>query len=225
MNPNSSDSSSELVLDNRRLIIIFFLLIATCGAFFLIGFMEGKRQGQRARADQSLAAQPDMAAKGGAKPEARGTPPQVGAKPVDNAAINSQLDWYGTVNQPSAPRGRPEKDRAAEDKGTAAKAATEKTASRSLSPPAPRTEEKAPPSQAGALKYSVQVGAFRQAEQAEARASALKAKGYPCSVLPPAGTNELYLVRVGEFDSRADAVAMQLRLKKDGLSSFIKTSR
>jgi cell division protein FtsN len=75
------------------------------------------------------------------------------------------------------------------------------------------------------LKYSVQVGAFRQAEQAASRASALKARGYPCNLIPPGGTNELYLVTVGAFDSRADAVAMQLRLKKDGFSSFIKTSR
>ena len=43
-----SDSGYELVLDNRRLIIAFAVLILFCGCFFVVGFMEGKRQGFQA---------------------------------------------------------------------------------------------------------------------------------------------------------------------------------
>lgn len=219
MSPNASESSSELILDNRKLIIAFFLFMIACGVFFLIGFMEGKRQGQRARAEQSPAAAPAAAPQ--AKEE-RGAVAEPAPQVVDDAAIRSRLEWYGKVSEPGTPADRPSQSQAAAQEAPVHKAPSDTAQARRV-PPAPTKSEVA--AETAGLKYSVQVGAFRQVDQAESRASALKAKGYSCTVIPPGPANELYLVLVGEFGSRAEAVAMQLRLKKDGFSSFIKTSR
>jgi hypothetical protein len=45
MTDREPEAGHELVLDNRKLIIAFAVLIAICGAFFVLGFMEGRRQG------------------------------------------------------------------------------------------------------------------------------------------------------------------------------------
>ena len=45
MMDDASESGLELVLDNRKIVIGFVLLIFICGCFFVIGFIEGKRQG------------------------------------------------------------------------------------------------------------------------------------------------------------------------------------
>lgn len=219
MSANSSESSSELILDNRKLIIAFFLFMIACGAFFLIGFMEGKRQGQRARAEQSPAAAPTAASQ--AK-EDRGAASAPTTQAVNDAAIRSRLEWYGKVSEPGTPVDQPSQTRATGQEAAVRKAPSA-TAQPSRAPSESAKREVA--ADAAGSKYRVQVGAFRQVDQAESRASALKARGYSCTIVPPGPANELYLVLVGEFGSRADAVAMQLRLKKDGFSSFIKTNR
>jgi cell division protein FtsN len=72
--------------------------------------------------------------------------------------------------------------------------------------------------------YSVQVGAFRQKQQVDNKADLLRSKGFDCRIEDPVSAEGLYLLKVGKFKSRAEAVAMQLRLKKSGFSSFIKTN-
>lgn len=221
MNPNPNDSTNELILDNRKLIVAFFLLIITCGAFFLIGFMEGKRQGQRTRADESRPAPPAVSSATNIAPSApqEQTVP-ASPKTLDDAKLRSEMSWYDNVNRA--------KDPAAKTRESGGSPAISKPETIRSAPvaekPAARVEKSTAP-QSGALRYSIQVGAFQQSAQAEARAAALKAKAFSCIVVPPGSGNDLYLVKLGDFTSRADAVAMQLRLKKDGFSSFIKTNR
>ena len=224
MTLNSPESSNELVLDNRKLIIAFLLLIIACAVFFLIGFMEGKRQGQQIRAGQSLPGQAGpAAAENRPQGEAGVADAQSADKALNNASLSSQLDWYRKVS------GEEDKARASKPgspTGSAVRKAPEsmpRTEPTVSDRPAAAARPAKEPT-AAAIKYSVQVGAFRQSAQAETRAAELKAKGYTCTLEPPRGANELYLVKVGVFTARADAVAMQLRLKKDGFSSFIKTS-
>ncbi|MFH1572574.1 MAG: SPOR domain-containing protein [Acidobacteriota bacterium] len=219
MTKDAHESSNELVLDNRKLIIAFLLLIVTCGAFFLIGFMEGKRQAQRSRADMAapVPAEPAAAAPGPADPVGgkRAEPEPV---PLDSAAIRSQLEWYQKVNEEGkkAPAGAASQD--------TPRASPKQEERRSVkTPPTPAAAGKSAATERTAARYTVQVGAFRQPSQAESRAAALRAKGYSCTIDAPGASNDLHLVKVGQFDTRADAVAMQLRLKQDGFSSFIKT--
>jgi cell division protein FtsN len=77
---------------------------------------------------------------------------------------------------------------------------------------------------AASSSYTVQVGAFRQKKQVDAKAEMLRSKGFDCRIEFPESEEGLYLLKVGRFKSRAEAVAMQLRLKKNGWSSFIKTN-
>ena len=68
------------------------------------------------------------------------------------------------------------------------------------------------------------MGAFRQRREAEAKAAALKARNYDYVIEPTEGSEPLFMLKVGRFESRAEAVATQLRLKRDGFSTFIKTN-
>ncbi len=224
MSETDSNSSNELVLDNRKLIIAFLLLIAVCGGFFLIGFMEGKRQAQHLRASQAAPAAGEAAT---ARTAAAPTPEKQAepeSKPVDVASIRKQLDWYQEVNERNKGRAKPtvKEPPARKSEAPAPAAPKEETAARKASPSSdsPPSSGAGPPTQ-----YTVQVGAFRQEAQAEAKAASLRAKGYTCRIDPPGAASDLYLVKVGLFSTRAEAVAMRLKLEQDGFPSFIKSSR
>ncbi len=205
MKDNASDSGLELIVDNRKLIVAFALLIIVCGVFFLLGFMEGKRQGA------VLAATPGSV--GGIAAESlKGA----AAAPAGKEEVNSevaragkdQLDWYEKVNKPGEPDSR-----LVEPPVTARVQSSQKSAAGKAADVSPATA------------YTVQVGAFRKREDAEKRAEMLKTKGYAYTIESPSDpAQSLYHIKVGKFNSRADAVATALRLKRDGFSTFIKTT-
>jgi cell division protein FtsN len=66
------------------------------------------------------------------------------------------------------------------------------------------------------------VAAYRNRRDAEARAESLKSKGYEFTIEPSNNQENLYQLKVGRFDSRAEAAAMEARLKRDGFSTLIK---
>ena len=208
-----SDRGLEFVLDNGKLIVGFFVLITVCGLFFVIGFVEGKRQavGLEAKVLPSQVVQPQQAAAAPSSSPA--------AKADEERSVREQLDWYRRVNKDAeATKGlepAPEPVKTVVQPSAPAPTARE-------SVPKPKT---APPKAAAAKQtYSVQVGAFRQRHEAEAKASVLKSRGYEYVIESPAASGSLFLLKVGKFNSKADAAAMQLRLKKDGVGSFIKTN-
>jgi cell division protein FtsN len=69
------------------------------------------------------------------------------------------------------------------------------------------------------------VGAFRQQKEAQIKAAELNSRGYNAAIDPPESPGGFYLLKVGRYATRAEAVAMQSRLRKAGYDSFIKTSR
>jgi cell division protein FtsN len=238
MENRTADTGMQFVLDNQKLIILFAVLIGICGGFFILGYVEGKRQGLQLGAQIT---------------------PTVAATPITESAKNSQppgagesvkkdLNWYqdigGTTpkdSQLSSPSAQPaektvqtqsvepEKPITAEPKAKKQPAAAA-VATKEVKQPAPATTEQktkkqpAPLTAAAKASYSVQVGAFRQRKEAESKAAMLKGKGYESAIFSPSEPGQLYLLRVGIFDSRADAVGMQLRLKKDGFAGFVKTN-
>ncbi len=217
MDSKSAESGTELVLDNRRLILAFLLLMAVCGGFFVIGFMEGKRQVIHSAAGGSPSAAPTTSEVPVATGTAAAAAPAKSARAEDRS-IRDQLDWYKSVQSNAKdvgkgldPAGTPKTTSVPGKKAAAVQSPTK--------PPA------APGAPAAAAKtvYTVQVGAFKQPREAETKAEALRVKGYPCSIELPKTADDFYLVKVGKFSSRADAVAMQRKLKKDGFNSFIKT--
>jgi cell division protein FtsN len=202
------DLGLELVLDNRKLILLFAGLILVCGLFFVIGFMEGKRQRLVAadKPDEQQVADT-------AEPAAGGRPDQTETSAA-SGNVQEQLDWYKSVNK----RGEPDASLV-----EPAKPAVEPA--KSAPEPAKPATERAPPQvkpAGGKTVYAVQIGAFRKREEAEARAGALKSKGYPFYIEPPKAPEQFYLLKVGRFAAREDAQAMQSRLKKDGFATFIK---
>jgi len=213
MDNRATESASELVLDNRKLVIGFLLLLIICGTFFVIGFMEGRRQGLQARVattppetpSESIAETADLQPADPPEPEAQ-------AKPVEAEPGREQLDWYKNVSQARRPEAK-----------LSQPGESVETAAPFPKKPNEVDSPKTKPKTTAAAVYRVQVGAFRQRSQAEALAGALKTKGYSCDIEPPSAGDELYRVKVGAFSSRAEAVATKLRLKKDGYSSFIKT--
>lgn len=66
--------------------------------------------------------------------------------------------------------------------------------------------------------YRVQVGAFRQYENAAAMVNRLQDEGYPAFVLYDDG---IYRVQVGAYELLDNAIRMEQRLRADGYSTFI----
>ncbi len=222
MDNHSGENASQLVLDNRRLIIAFAFLIIICGSFFVIGYVEGKRQSLTRRSGQPAAtgeiadtasAEPVEEKKAGVKPET-----------AADKAVGEDLDWYQNVKRKATEPVQGLKPPAASGSNRAV--AESPAGSNPSHDPAGKQAALKPsnaPQAQGKVTYSVQVGAFRHKKEAEAKAEVLKAKHYKYVIEPSGGTDSLFLLKVGRYESRADAVAMQLRLKRDGFVTFIKT--
>lgn len=72
-------------------------------------------------------------------------------------------------------------------------------------------------------KYTLQVGAMKEKESADAMVSKLKKFGYSASIVSPSGgKNALYKVRIGTFSSKDDALNEADRIRKnEGLSAMV----
>jgi len=221
------DGGSQLILDNRKIIIAFALLILICGIFFVIGFMEGKRQGTQRAAEKS-AESPTTVVKTSSLPPGAKTDTMPPGVPGDGG-VRDKLDWYSSVNK-RADEGVKGLESPGPTKATAPAGGTATMRALPGAGPESASQESRPkPStsvHATKTTYSVQVGAFRHRAEAEAKAEQLRSKRYTYVIETSGGADQqLFLLKVGKYESRADAVAMQNRLKKDGFSTFIKTSK
>lgn len=86
-------------------------------------------------------------------------------------------------------------------------------------PPVPRSvvgPAARPAAEAAGGRYSIQVGAFRQRENAVERAARLGQAGYDVRIVHAFATrSRLYMVRLGQFDARPAAMAYAHRLAQD----------
>jgi cell division protein FtsN len=237
-----AESGRELVLDNRKLLGIFLVFFAICGVFFVLGFREGKRQGIR-QGEQIAAETARKASSADAQAPASKSAADASAIPSKENAGEQQLNWMenvkrkegepeivhqttagGTVEavKDSALTTKAEKAPIKEPKGEPAQAPSKKSITETIAASKPQKPADVP--QASPIKYSVQVGAFHRKSEAESKAKALHAQKYDCRIEEPQSSEGLYLLKVGSYKSRAEAVAMQIRLKKSGMVSIIKTN-
>jgi cell division protein FtsN len=89
---------------------------------------------------------------------------------------------------------------------------------------APDPEPKASPEPAsGPGRYSLQVGAFREAKNSEKVIQDLQAKGYEPYVVEQRGRSLLLTVRIGRYADRAEALraASELR-RREGLEAIVR---
>jgi cell division protein FtsN len=198
MAARDAESENELVLGNRKIIFIFSVFIVVCGIFFVLGFREGKRQGIQKGAQISM----ETARKANAveSPARASKPPATDAVAVTPKEDSGQqpVDWHQYVNR----KEEPVKDTAKTTTGTAG-------ASKPQKPPDV------------AQSYSLQAGAFHVKSGAEKEAKALRDKKYDCRIEEPKFAGGLYLVKVGKYKSRAEAVAVQSKLKERNIHADI----
>ncbi len=215
MTQSGSDAGTEFVLDNRKLIIGFLLLIIICGAFFAVGFLEGKRQVLQTKTEQQAPPSPATPSAAAGSGEVK-TSAQAKAAPAEDRSVRDQLDWYKAV-----------KGTDATSSGSGNVSGARKEAPSPGVPSRSQNEGSKPVGSAKASStkstYTVQVGAFRQRREADIKADALKAKGYDFVVKTPASADGLFLVQVGVFNSKPEAVAMEKKLMKDGFDCILKT--
>ncbi|MBA2686759.1 MAG: SPOR domain-containing protein [Gemmatimonadaceae bacterium] len=85
--------------------------------------------------------------------------------------------------------------------------------------PAPATGNLPPPLPANSSgSYSVQIAAYSEKTQATALVSRLSSRGFSARV---DGSRAPYRVRIGQYATRADAVAAQQRIKKGGITGIV----
>jgi cell division protein FtsN len=217
---HDAESGRELVLDNRKLIIAFVVLIAICGCFFVVGFIEGKRQGFQ-EGNQTVAETAHKANPALIQAQAPKLAKADGGAPVAGAAakegsVEQQLNWQRVVTTGET-----------QDTSLAAKGVKEPVKETEKKPAAEsdgKTKPQANDTHSEPVTYSVQIGAFRVRHEAESKAKMLRAKGYECRVEEPQSPEDLYLLKVGKYKSRAEAAAMQIRLKKSEPKSYVKTN-
>lgn len=217
MEPSKANLGTEFVLDNRKLILGFIVLVVVCGAFFAVGFMEGKRQITQPRDEVQSAPSASLPSEPAGRGEVKAEAAPSTSAPASGRSVKEQLNWYNTV-QGGGATSKSMGDTAGSPKPAPAAEAASDRANTDNGKPAAIV--KVPPAK---VTYTVQVGAFRQRREAESKADALKVKGYEFVLEPPASSDGLFLLKVGKFSSRADAVAMEKKLRKDGFSCFIKT--
>jgi cell division septation protein DedD len=213
MSNHDAEPGLELVLDNRRLIGAFAVLIAICGIAFVLGFIEGKRQGKQEGAQTAAESLPEP------KPDVlkgeTDRPVDEGAKPAKRDSGDQPLDWYKNINRR---QGEPEPIPAKAASASVPKSPAAAAAAKPVEKPRPQVNPEP-------VTYSVQVGAFLQKPELERRAEELRQKGFDGRMEPPQTPGQFYLLKVGKFRSRAEAVSMQLRLRKSGFPCFIKTNQ
>jgi cell division protein FtsN len=219
MTDREPEAGHELVLDNRKLIIAFAVLIAICGAFFVLGFMEGRRQGFQDGMQTALETAP------GSPAPTAGTPGESAAAGPKEEIAESDLEWYRSVNRREGdPSIAPRLDPAPGPAGKAEPEPKGEAAPRQAAPASPPARLPQARAASEGVTYSVQVGAFRARREAESAGRSLREKGFAGRIEVPDSPDGFYLVKVGRFGTRAEAAAMQLRLKSSGFKCFIKAN-
>ena len=216
MENSTPDPGVQFVLDNRKLIILFAVLIGICGAFFFLGYVEGKKQGLQAGAQNVARVETVPMVAESAK---NSQPSTAGAE----ESVKKDLNWYQDIGR-EAVKDSKAPTAAVEPLAKTTQPQTKEPEKAVVAEPKAKKQSDRVATTAAIVRYSVQVGAFRQRKEAETKSGMLKAKGYESTISVPSEPSQLYLLKVGSFGSRADAVAMQLRLKKDGFAGFVKTN-
>jgi cell division protein FtsN len=223
----------ELVLDNRKLILAFAGLMVLIGLCYGMGYKAGKHQGyedgRQAVAESAIKIDSgNITAKTNNSSNAN-----TAVAPLKEEVSDPQLNWYKNVNRPN---GEPEavtplpETAAPEAELPAATAKFRESFKASPKPAAKKiakesAEKVIPQAKAASsekVTYAVQVGAFKARREVEIKAKALRAEGFDCRIEVPDSPEGLYHLKVGKFSSRADATAVQLKLKKSGFNTFIK---
>lgn len=149
--------------------------------------------------------------------------PESQKSPVQKAAINStenenprtaaQITDAGPANKPEETNRQEKTVPRKSGKANSAEKAKEKTVADGRTP------------QNEGVKYTVQLGALKSAEEAKKLKSQFLRKGYKAyisSSQEPGSRRKIYKVRAGEFDQKKEAEILALKINKsEGLKTFV----
>jgi cell division protein FtsN len=190
----TEDGFHEIQLSGKQIIFLVMVLTIASSVIFMLGVFVGRG----VRTERVEAA--DNAPVSTSPPQAASdATPAAAEPPSPPTETPEELSYIKRLQGESAPKEavKPEPPPVAADP-----------------PPAPAPKPDVPPGgRAGA--WIVQVGAFKEGTAREV-VSKLTAKGYPAFLLSPdAGMPVIYRVRVGGYDSRAEADQVARRLEKE----------
>jgi cell division septation protein DedD len=230
----ADDGFHEIQLSGKQLVFLFMATTIVAVVIFLCGVMVGRGvRAQKAAAagtesapfpTADLSTQPAAtppttppATGGAAQPPAAGgdpslynrlskdTPPETLKPPTETPPVTAEPKAAPAT--PPSPPARNDAGRPVAKKTPPADPASGKRA-------APATT--APPT--GWIQ--VQVAATRDRAEADAIVARLKAKEFPAYVTVAPGAATMFRVRVGNFETRAEAEEMKRRLEKEGWSNL-----
>ena len=134
--------------------------------------------------------------------------------------VSQQSEYPQKTPQPETPQTQQTQETKL-TKETAETKKTQETAKTHENKETVKPQEKTKTSQK--IKYTVQVGAFTEAAEAETLKTKLDKKGYKAYVTQ-SGTKEnkkLYKVQIGEFSTKKEAELLSIKIRKtEGLQTF-----
>jgi DedD protein len=222
----SDSQPREIQLGGKQLVFLFMAATVVSVVIFLCGVLVGR--GVRAQVN---AIPPEAASFGGVPGATTAIPPKdnsatpdvpATAAPPASAGSNTPLTYYDRLDAKKplpetlkTPAPATANGRGATTSTAAEEASTVPTPARDERPAPAATEDAAlaPPSGSG---YAVQVAALRNRHEAEIIARRLLGKGYRAYVISPTGGRPaVFRVRVGKFQTRAEAQRVATRLRKE----------
>ena len=236
------DGFHEIQLNGKQLVFLFMAATLVSVVIFLFGVLVGRgvraeRVSEAETAELNVPAEPAPQ-----QPASPATPVPSGSDPTTAAAAPPAGDDLSYFNRLQGTNRSPEKLKApaptAERSGPASttgqvaaapappagKTAVPSSSAAQSAAPAPPVKQPAAPSREAAVSdapqgpggYAVQIAALNLRSEADAIAKRLSAKGYAAYVLnPPAGTPQIYRVRIGKFESRREAETIATKLEKE----------
>lgn len=199
------DRRVEFSLNSLQIIILSSSVMIILVLTFAMGVMVGKRTtGSTSFLEKDIKSQVvkmKIEAPPASQPSVETATGEAESPVIENAASKPVMTFYDTLTSPK-------------------KRTHEAAASVNLE------ETRKPPAETGnpRKKYTIQVGAMKEKESADAMISKLKKSGYSAYVTSPgsSGKTGLYKVRLGTFPSRDDALKEADRIKKnEGLSTMV----
>jgi cell division septation protein DedD len=209
------DGFHEIQLNGKQLVFLFMAATVVSVVIFLCGVLVGR--GVRAERGADVdSAELSTAEPAPQQAAASTAPTPAGSDPTAAAAAPQAVDDLSYFNRLEGSNPPPEQLKAAAP--PAAPPPTKPAAAqRTTAPPAPK--EPAPAAQSADAQgtgYAVQIAALNIRSEADAIAKRLAAKGYAAYVMnPPAGTPQIYRVRIGKFGSRREAETIATKLEKE----------
>jgi cell division protein FtsN len=206
--------------------IIILSIVVTSSLSFILGFFVGKSMVPSANSQASLVTPPAGVAQN-----------NVGTEPKETSQFQAQQIPTAQHPELQKPPDKPEPLKMNEQRATIENKRTEQTQESKQSKESQQSKEndragiahgsnqsQEPQKSLGKVKYTVQIGAFKNPSEAESLKGKFIRKGYKIFMVTAKEKKheKLYKVMIGEFNSKREAEILSIKIKKaEGLRTFV----